>query len=163
MPTNKLTPKQENFVRAIWKGQTQRQAYKANYNTKNMSDEVVDVKACELMKNGKVAVRLHELQERAARSTQRTVESIDQMLDEAYELARGDEDRWPNPAAMINAAIGIAKLHGLIIDKKSIDHGGTVTMKHEDALAKLEAIANRNQKTIEVEAIEIEPASDVRH
>ena len=58
---DKLTPKQELFVQGIISGLSQRQAYRKAYKTEKMSDETVDSKASELLKNGKVTVRYREL------------------------------------------------------------------------------------------------------
>ncbi len=58
---DKLTPKQEMFVQGIVAGLSQRQAYRKAYNTERMNDETVDVRASELLKNGKVTVRYREL------------------------------------------------------------------------------------------------------
>ena len=59
-----LTNKQEGFVQSLLKGKTQRQAYKDNYNAKNMADVTIDVKACELLVVGKVKARHAQLQGR---------------------------------------------------------------------------------------------------
>jgi phage terminase small subunit len=56
-----LTAKQEGFAQAVAGGMTQTDAYRANYNAAGMKSAVIDVKACELMKNGKVKVRVGEL------------------------------------------------------------------------------------------------------
>jgi phage terminase small subunit len=61
IPLNDLTPKQERFIQNIVSGMSQRQAYKDAYNAENMTDEVIDVKACELFNDGKVKVRYQEL------------------------------------------------------------------------------------------------------
>lgn len=58
---DKLTIKQEKFAQGLFAGLSQREAYKQAYPCKNMSDTVIDVKASELSKNGKVMVRLNEL------------------------------------------------------------------------------------------------------
>lgn len=58
---DKLTPKQELFVQGIISGLSQRQAYRQAYKAEKMSDETVDSKASELLKNGKVTVRYREL------------------------------------------------------------------------------------------------------
>lgn len=58
---DKLTPKQELFVQGIISGLSQRQAYRKAYKAEKMSDETVDSKASELLKNGKVTVRYREL------------------------------------------------------------------------------------------------------
>ncbi|WP_330163172.1 terminase small subunit [Streptococcus pneumoniae] len=54
---DRLTPKQELFVQGIISGLSQRQAYRKAYKAEKMSDETVDSKASELLKNGKVTVR----------------------------------------------------------------------------------------------------------
>ncbi|HGK2815473.1 TPA: terminase small subunit [Streptococcus pneumoniae] len=58
---DRLTPKQELFVQGIISGLSQRQAYRKAYKAEKMSDETVDSKASELLKNGKVTVRYREL------------------------------------------------------------------------------------------------------
>lgn len=114
----KLTQKQENFVQAYFRTGNQYQAYCEAYDAEGMGRATIDVKACNLLKQDKIRVRLEQLQERTARKCERTVESIDEMLQEAFEAAKGDDDRWPIPSAMTNAALGLAKLHGLIVEKR---------------------------------------------
>jgi len=110
-----LTPKQEAFVQAyLTNGGNQRAAYRTAYNAENMSDAVVDVKACELMKTGKVSVRVREIQERAAKRTEVTIETITGMLGRAYKQAVENGQA----GAAVAASMGMAKLHGLIIEKK---------------------------------------------
>ena len=59
---SRLTAGQEKFCQEIAKGETQRQAYYTAYTrSKKWKPEVVDAKASELRKNGKVLVRLKEL------------------------------------------------------------------------------------------------------
>ena len=59
---DKLTPKQELFVQEIITGLSQRQAYrKAFPSSKKWKDTTVDVKASELLQNGKVLVRYRAL------------------------------------------------------------------------------------------------------
>ena len=58
---SKLTEKQEKFVQGLMKGLSQRQAYKNSYNASKMKDSVIDVKANELLKVGKVSERYNEL------------------------------------------------------------------------------------------------------
>lgn len=57
-----LTPKQENYVRNLVKGMSQREAYKKSYDAKNMKDETIDKKASELFKQEKIRGRYEELQ-----------------------------------------------------------------------------------------------------
>lgn len=56
-----LTIKQEKFVQNIVKGMSQREAYKNSYNAKNMADDTIDNKACNLFKQDKIKARYEEL------------------------------------------------------------------------------------------------------
>lgn len=56
-----LTAKQEKFIQGIVTGLSQREAYKAAYDVKSMSDNAIDREACLLMKNPKIAQRHKEL------------------------------------------------------------------------------------------------------
>lgn len=58
---SKLTTKQENFVQGLVAGLSQRDAYKQAYKTDRMKDNTINVKASELAKDGKIAVRHREL------------------------------------------------------------------------------------------------------
>jgi phage terminase small subunit len=61
-----LTAKQEKFAQAIaLEDMNQADAYRSAYNTSKMTDETIWVKASELAKNDKVAVRIAELREQA--------------------------------------------------------------------------------------------------
>lgn len=111
----KLTPKQERFVQEYFKTSNQRKSYQHAYNAEGMSDNAVDREACLLLKNPKVAQRLAEMQERVAKKAEVTVETISDMLDQAFAKAAQDDK---GSAAMVAAAMGKAKLHGLIVEKK---------------------------------------------
>ena len=121
-----LTPKQEKFVQAYHKLGSQRKAYRAAYDAKNTSDRVADNKACGLLK---IRVRLAELQAKVAAKTEITVETITKMLASSYQKASSAGQHGP----ATQAAMGLAKVHGLIIDKSTV----TVT-KHDEALDDLE-------------------------
>lgn len=60
-----LTPKQEKYVQNLIKGMSQREAYRDAYPENRSTDEVIDVRACELFKNSKVRVRYEELIKKA--------------------------------------------------------------------------------------------------
>lgn len=64
-----LTAKQENFAKGIAEGMTQADAYRSAYNTSRMTDKSVWEKASELAKDIKVAARVKELRDMAAKST----------------------------------------------------------------------------------------------
>ncbi len=61
---SKLTLKQEKYVQELVKGKTQREAYKAAYNTRKMTDKTIDEKASRLLSQGKVRARYNELKQR---------------------------------------------------------------------------------------------------
>ena len=121
--SDKLTQKQEAFVAEIAKGANQSDAYRAAYNVENTQDHVIWVKASELAANGKVAVRLFELQQKAQERTLVTVES----LTKEYEEARQIGVQEAQSAAMSTATTGKARLHGL--DKQNITHDISDPMK----------------------------------
>ena len=111
----KLTAKQERFVQEYFKTSNQRKSYQHAYDAEGMSDNAVDREACLLLKNPKVAQRLAEMQERVDKKAEVTVETISDMLDQAFAKAAQDDK---GSAAMVAAAMGKAKLHGLIVEKK---------------------------------------------
>ena len=49
------------FIQGIVSGLSQREAYKQAYNTSNMKDETIDVRASKLFKEYKVSIRYNEL------------------------------------------------------------------------------------------------------
>lgn len=58
---NKLTSKQEAFVRHIIEGKSKTQAYKLAYDTSNFKESTVNVKACNLFKSPSVQNRYNEI------------------------------------------------------------------------------------------------------
>lgn len=57
----KLTAKQEKFAQCVAGGMNQSDAYRAAYSAGGMKDNSINVKASQLMANGKVSVRVDEL------------------------------------------------------------------------------------------------------
>lgn len=112
-----LTPKQEEFARAYVETGCASTAYRRAYDAENMKDAGIHVNACKLLKSAKVALRVEQLQQRAMKRHDITVDSITQMLMDDRKLAHEVE----SPAAAVAAAMGIAKLHGLVIDKSKAD------------------------------------------
>ena len=60
-----LTLKQEKFVEELIKGKSQREAYKAAYNTSRLKNASIDSLACRLLKGVKVRSRFEELKSQA--------------------------------------------------------------------------------------------------
>lgn len=82
-----------------------------------MSDIVIDNKASLLMKRGDVRVRLQELQDRAAKKNEITIDTITKMLANAYKIATDEKQA----SAAVAASMGLGKLHGLIVEKRHVE------------------------------------------
>lgn len=87
-----LTDKQEKFVQYLIQGKSQREAYKlAGYKTDTMSDAVIDIRACELLKNSKVSVRYEELRSRLVKEAEEeAIVSAKEVLKRWKDIAFAD-------------------------------------------------------------------------
>ncbi len=119
-PYFKLTPKQESFCKKYVETSNASEAYRLCYKADKMKDSVIHVKASELLKNGKVEVRVAELLESHRARHNVTVDSITERLDKAYVVA----EKYDQSNFMTTAAMATAKLHGLITDKQKIELEG---------------------------------------
>jgi phage terminase small subunit len=72
----KLTIKQENFCNKYIECGNASESYRFAYNCLNMSDESVNVKASELLKSGKITLRVKKLQEELKNKSDITKERI---------------------------------------------------------------------------------------
>ena len=115
-----LTPKQENFCLAYLETGNATEAYRRAYDAENMTSGTINVKACELLGNDKIAVRVAELREPVMQRHNVTVDSLIAELEEARNLAMSIE----SPAPAVAATMGKAKLCGL--DKQVIEHRGNI-------------------------------------
>jgi hypothetical protein len=107
-----LTPKQEIFAQNLMKGMSKRDAYKmAGYRVS--SDEAASAHGSRLVSNGNVVARLAEMERDRAISERVTIETVTRMLADVY----ADGRRYKQIGAAATAAMGIAKLHGLLIDR----------------------------------------------
>lgn len=103
----------EAFSQALAKGQSADEAYQAAGYKANRGN------ATRMKANESICQRVDELLGKAAEKTLVTIESITDEL----ELARAHAMSDPKGAsAAVAAAMGKAKLHGLIVDKQ--EHGG---------------------------------------
>lgn len=110
-----LSEQQERFCRLIIEGRSQRDAYLgAGYKPTN--DNAADAAASRLLSAVKVQTRISELRAPVTKRMQITLESVTEMLREDRELARQNNQ----VGAAVAAAMGIAKLHGLVIDKAEV-------------------------------------------
>jgi hypothetical protein len=110
--------KHERFAQEIAKGASNREAYRsAGYETK--SEAATDANASRLLSDDKVRSRIAEIQERAATRAEITVASITENLARIARKAE-DMDGPPGLAVARAAQMDIAKLNGLVVDKKVV-------------------------------------------
>lgn len=87
----KLTHKQEKYVQELIKGKTQRQAYKAAYNAKNMNDKTIDVKASELLKKDNVRGRYEQLRGKVIKRTEeKAIITAEEIIQGIADIAKDD-------------------------------------------------------------------------
>jgi phage terminase small subunit len=111
----KLAPKPEAFCRAYIETGNASQAYRdAGYKAGN--DAAVAAGASRLLRGVKVQARIAELQSGHRKRHDITIDSLTQMLVEDRQLAHKEGE----PNAAINAVLAMAKLHGLIVDRKNV-------------------------------------------
>jgi len=110
-----LTPKQENFCLAYLETGNATEAYRKSYDASKMKDAVINVKACELLANGKIAVRLAELRKPALERHNITIDSLLSELEENRKAALTAVT--PQSSAATAATMGKAKLLGFL-DKR---------------------------------------------
>lgn len=114
MTTMGLTPKQERFCSAYIETSNASEAYRQSYNASQMKPATVNVKACELLANGKVAARVAELRESLIVKVHGvTVASLLLELEEARQVGK----ERGQASSMVAATLGKARLAG-------IDDGG---------------------------------------
>lgn len=108
---DKLTLKQELFVQGIISGLSQRQAYRQAYKAEKMSDETVDSKASELLKNGKVTVRYRELLKQFSNmslwSREQAFNEYEWLKNKARASIENEGIRQANSSAFLSALDGM--------------------------------------------------------
>lgn len=113
-----MTPKQEAFCLAYIETGNASEAYRRSYSAENMKPESINVKASELLADGKITVRVAELKAEHAERHAVTVDMVRQMLLEDRMFAK----ECGTPAAAVSATMGLAKLYGHLRDK--VEHTG---------------------------------------
>jgi len=91
-----LTPKMEQFARAVVSGMTYSDAYRAAYNAQSMAKSTVQKRASELAGRGDVSGRIGELRREA---TEHLVWSRGMSLQVLMEVALDVEKQRNNPSA----------------------------------------------------------------
>lgn len=113
-----MTPKQEKFCQLYVELGNASEAYRQSYDAARMKDATINVKASQLLAQGKIAVRVAELKAAHAERHEMTVDRIRDMLIEDRDFARQCE----TPAAAVSATMGLAKLYGHLREK--VEHTG---------------------------------------
>lgn len=113
-----LTPKQESFCQKYIELGNASEAYRQSYDADDMNSNVVNTKASELLKNGKITVRLEQLRKNHKMRHNINIDVLLLELEEARQAALGAEN--PQSSAAVAATMGKAKILGL--DKQVIDH-----------------------------------------
>ena len=147
----KLTPKQEAFVQAYLRTGNQGAAYREAYNADGMTANSIDVEAHRTLSHPKVALRVQQLQEKIAKKTEYTVESVAKMFQDVYDAAMRDGEDKALSAAN-SASMGIAKLHGLIVDKAKVHHTHEIVDVSDHELANI--ATGSGNRAIEAPTIE---------
>lgn len=94
------------------------EAYRRSYNAEKMKPETVNRNAKALMDNNKVATRVQELRAAHVERHEITVDDLIRELEEARSIAMSGERQ--QPAAMVAASMGKAKLLGMLTDKTEL-------------------------------------------
>jgi len=111
------TQKQINFVHKYLECGNASEAYRFAYNADKMKQEVIAVKACEMLKKGNIEVMVEELRAKAAEEAVITVHDLIKELEEARMAALTAET--VQASAATSATMGKARLLGL--DKQIIE------------------------------------------
>ncbi|GLS37231.1 terminase small subunit [Mesorhizobium tianshanense] len=114
MPHAKLNIRQERFCLGLAEGLPQSRAYiEAGYTARGNAAEVA---AARLFRKVQVRSLVAELQAKAAKRSEVTVDSLVAELDHMLQLAT----KLGQPGAGVTAVMGKAKLLGLIVDKAEV-------------------------------------------
>ncbi len=127
-----MTPKQENFCLAYLETGNASEAYRRAYDAENMKPETVNRKAFDLLENGKIGARVQQLQAEHRRVHDVTVASLTAELEEARTLAIANGQA----SAAVQATMGIAKLHGLLVERSEVKTTGDLTLEQVRARIK---------------------------
>ena len=143
---DKLTPKQELFVQGIISGLSQRQAYRQAFSTsKKWKDSTVDVKASELLQNGKVLVRYRELLKQFSNmslwSREQAFNEYEWLKNKARASIERDGVRQANSNAFLSALDGMNSMTWK--DLKLTDE----KIRQEIELLKIKIESNQSSKS----------------
>lgn len=115
-----LTPKREKFAHGVASGLNQSDAYRAAFNAGGMKPATINVKASQLMADGKVRERVNELRAPIAEKAQITLESHLADLKELRDMAVEARQM----GAAISAEVARGKAAGVVVDRASLELTG---------------------------------------
>ena len=144
--SDKLTPKQEAFVLAYLKTGNASEAYRQAYDAEAMADNVIHVKACELLKNGKVAVRLAGLHSKAEVKALLSLEDHMDELRQLRDLAKTEKQI----SAAISAEVKRGELRKFYVKQIETGLPGEFEQMSDDELR--EFVARRAAEACESDA-----------
>jgi phage terminase small subunit len=109
-----LDPVREKFARFYVETGNASEAYRrANPKARKWKAEAVNVEASRTKADPTVSLRIEEIQAAARERHNINLETLTEMLREDRDLARQEKQS----SAAVSAVMGLAKLHGLIVDK----------------------------------------------
>lgn len=134
-----LTAKREAYINNLIAGMSQREAYRAAFNTKSASDKTIDNKASKLLQIAEVRARYDELRGEVTKAAEAAaVASAVEVLSELTNIAFGRK-KYPsvdmfgkeyfNPVSMANRVKALellAKHHKLLTDRVEAETIGQV-------------------------------------
>lgn len=135
-PETGMTKQQEMFLRGYLVAITPAAgilAYKAAYSTTSKTEGWMRQEMQKLLDRPESILFLRKLRELSNASTAYSLDVCNRELDEAYLLCLEMKD----PKGMIQAAMGKAKVNGLIIDKKIVESRSLKDLNHDDLARQL--------------------------
>ena len=137
-------PRHERFAQEVAQGTSQREAYKrAGYESKSAA--AADAAASRLIRDGKVLMRIKEIQTVGARKAEVTTESILQELEDARVLAMS----LNQPNAAVAASMGKAKVAGKIVQRHEHGQPGAFAELNDEELQ--QAILEQTRELAELD------------
>ena len=143
----KLNPKQRLFCLAYVETGEARQSYLAAGYTTKASKQGVSVQASKLLARPNVIAYVNELKAKQAEALTVNVATITAML---YET-RADARKAGQHGVAQSCAMGIAKLHGLLIERQEVSGGAELSLTVNYVPAKALAAPANEPLTIDVE------------
>lgn len=123
-----LTQKREKFAQGIYKGLSQRKAYREAYpSSRKWKDRTVDTKASELAKNGEVMARIAELRKKEEKAIidkkvwdfDTAAKSLGWIVYESQRDIKAKGIRGANSKAFIDAVKELNDMYGYGVERKS--------------------------------------------